>query len=278
MATTSAPTEPTPEQRKALVAGVFDRAAPTYDQVGVDFFGTIADLLVRRTAPSVGDRVLDLGCGRGASALRAARAVGRTGLVQATDLAPAMVDAVRTAADRPPWLVADIGDAEDPPPGPWDVVQAGLVLFFLPDLDGALDRYRDVLSPGGRLGFTWFGDDDPDWKPVFDELIGSLPEEMRPAVGDSGPFTAVDCMHAELAAHGFTDVDTVTETVVSGVVDVDHWWRWTWSQGYRFVLEHLQARRELAEARERVDALLRERMGADGLRWRTEVHCTLARP
>ncbi len=91
--------DPTPEQMKAGVAGVFDRAAATYDQVGVDFFRPIGRFLVSRTAPRPGERILDLGCGRGASALPAAEAVGPTGAVLATDLAPTMVEA-RPARSR----------------------------------------------------------------------------------------------------------------------------------------------------------------------------------
>jgi predicted TPR repeat methyltransferase len=93
-----------PQARSAAIAGVFDRAAETYDQVGVEFFGPVAEALVERTAPQVGERVLDVGCGRGASALLAARAVGPTGEVVATDRAPAMVRGLREQAGAMPWL------------------------------------------------------------------------------------------------------------------------------------------------------------------------------
>ena len=38
-------TAPTAEQMKAGISGVFDRAAPAYDQAGVDFFGRIGEEL-----------------------------------------------------------------------------------------------------------------------------------------------------------------------------------------------------------------------------------------
>jgi hypothetical protein len=43
---------PSAEEIKASVAGVFDRAAATYDQVGVDFFQPIGRFLVSRTDPN----------------------------------------------------------------------------------------------------------------------------------------------------------------------------------------------------------------------------------
>ncbi len=142
---------PSPEEMKAGVAGVFDRAAATYDQVGVEFFEPIGRFLVSRTDPRPGERVLDVGCGRGASAIPAAEAVGPTGSVLATDLAPSMVEETGRAAGALPWLAVEVGDAEQPHDGTFDIVQAGPVLFFLPSLDAALARYRDLLAGDGRL-------------------------------------------------------------------------------------------------------------------------------
>lgn len=271
---------PTPEQVKAGIAGVFDRAAATYDQVGVEFFRPIGRFLVEQTAPAPGERVLDLGCGRGASALPAAHAVGATGSVLATDLAPAMVEAVRRAAADLPWLRAEVGDAEEPPAGPYEVVQASLVLFFLPDLDGALDRYRRALVPGGRLGFTWFGEPDPRWRPVFEALQADIPEQERPRPpGSDGPFASVAAMHDHLTARGWSGVRTQTREIDVRVRDAEHWFEWNWSQGYRFALERLDSAGLLEAARERVRVLLDEMAAAPtGLTWRAEVHATTATP
>ena len=269
---------PSPEEIKAGIAGVFDRAASTYDQVGVDFFQPVGRFLVDRTRPGPGQRVLDVGCGRGASAIPAAEAVGETGSVLATDLAPSMVEKVRRAATALPWLRAQVGDAEHPPDGQFDVVQAGLVLFFLPSLDTALARYRDRLVDGGRLGFTWFGEPDSRWESVWAALGADLPEGERPSRAFAqGPFGSVTEMHDHLAALGWRDVTTETLVLDVRVRDADHWFEWSWSQGYRHVLEKLEARGLLGAARNRVRPRLEEMAGPDGaLVWRAEVHATLA--
>lgn len=270
---------PSPDQRKAGVAAVFDRAAATYDQVGVEFFRPAGELLVRRTSPQAGERVLDVGCGRGASALPAARLVGPTGSVTATDLAPAMVEAVRRQAADLPWLTAEVGDAEQPPPGPFDVVQGGLVMFFLPDFAGALERYQEVLAPGGRLGFTWFGRPDPRWEPVFEALGSVLPAEQRPPrrPGTDGPFASPDAMAGFLAERGWRDVATSDEELSVRVRDADHWFEWSWSAGYRMMLERIEALGAMAEARARVEPLLADLADDRGLEWRAQIHCTVAR-
>ena len=45
------------DEVKESVAGVFDRAAATYDQTGVEFFGPVGRHLVDLTAPRPGERV-----------------------------------------------------------------------------------------------------------------------------------------------------------------------------------------------------------------------------
>jgi ubiquinone/menaquinone biosynthesis C-methylase UbiE len=271
---------PSPERAKAGIAGVFDRAAAAYDQVGVDFFQPAGRFLVSRTDPQPGERVLDVGCGRGASAIPAAEAVGPTGRVLATDLAPAMVEQLRRASDRLPWLQAEVGDAESPPDGPFDVVQAGLVVFFLPSLDTALARYRQVLGPDGRLGFTWFGEPDPRWKPVFGALVADVPQDERSQHPSSGgPFGSVDSMHAHLGAQGWSEVSTETLVHEASVRDADHWFEWLWSQGYRSALESLESQGLLPAARERASAVLGDMLAREGrLSWRAEVRATVARP
>jgi ubiquinone/menaquinone biosynthesis C-methylase UbiE len=270
------------ESEKARVVGIFDRASATYDQVGIEFFGTVAAELVRRTGPRAGESVLEIGSGRGASALPTARAVGPTGRVVATDLAPGMVAALREMSADMPWMEVREADAEHPPAGPWDVVHAGLVLFFLPDLHGTLDRIHEVLSPAGRFGFTWFGDSDDSWASLTQQMQAMVPAPPGAAPGvedpeeDEGPFASVDAMDAVLADHGFHDPTTTTLRVRVDFADVDQWWAWIWSAGLRGLLERLDAHGVLEQARAGVDPELGRRTADGTLSWWTDVRCTVA--
>ena len=53
------------------------------------------------------------------------------------------------AAATLPQVAVTAGDAQDPgfPDGSFDMITAGLVLFFLPDPAGALRAYRRLLRP-----------------------------------------------------------------------------------------------------------------------------------
>jgi hypothetical protein len=158
-------------------------------------------------------------------------------------------------------------------------VQAGLVLFFLPDLATALDRYRDALSPAGRLGLTWFGDADESWNDEYGLLVSSLPEESRPLgnIAKQGPFASVEELEGVLAERGFADVTTTELRVRVDFADPQQWWDWTWSQGQRSLLELHQAHGSLDEVSAQVQALLEARADAGTLGWWTDIRVTLAR-
>ena len=144
---------PDPEALKQGIAGVFDRSAETYDQVGVDFFTPLARDLVARTALREGERVLDVGAGRGAVVFAAASAVGRAGRVVGIDLSAKMAEL--TQAEVGARGLANVtvaqGDAERPDfaDGSFDAVLASLVMFFLPEPAAAVRRYAALLAPGG---------------------------------------------------------------------------------------------------------------------------------
>jgi SAM-dependent methyltransferase len=143
----------------ALVITTYTQAADTFD--GLPFWHHYGRLTVERAGARPGDRVLDLCCGTGASALPAARAVGRTGSVLGVDLTPALVEVARANAAYQGLSQArfETGDvaALAFPPGSFDVVQSVFGIFFLPDMPGMLRRAWDWLAPGGRLVTTVWG-------------------------------------------------------------------------------------------------------------------------
>lgn len=270
-------------EQKTAVAGVFDRAAATYDEAGVDFFTPAGRDLVERAAPRSGERVLDLGSGKGASALPAAELVGPEGVVLAVDLAPGMVDALQARAAELGLanLTAVVGDAEDPPAedGQWDLVLSSLTLFFLPDFETALTRYRALLRSGGRLAFSWFGPDDPRWSGVYAALAADIPAEEHSARRPGGSaFESPARMAETLAAAGFSDVVTDEVTMEVPIRDGATWWANQWAHGRRATLERLEALGVLDRTRERVVEAVEALREDDGtLAWRPVLRHTIAR-
>jgi ubiquinone/menaquinone biosynthesis C-methylase UbiE len=177
-------TQDDPEARKRAIADVFGRGAESYDQVGVDFFTPAARDLVARARVRPGERVLDVGTGRGAVLFAAAEAVGASGRAVGTDLSTRMAELTQADARARglDHVTAVPGDAERPefPDGSFDVVLAGLVIHFLPAPATALGRYAALLAPRGRLGFTTFGAQDPNFDAAMRAIGGFVPGGMPP--------------------------------------------------------------------------------------------------
>ncbi|SER32074.1 class I SAM-dependent methyltransferase [Microlunatus flavus] len=223
------------------VVGVFDRAAATYDAVGVPFFRPIAAGLVDALAPRPGERALDVGCGRGAVLELLARRVGPDGRAVGLDLAPEMVRL--TAADLADLAQVDVrvDDAQRPglPPRSFDLVASSLVLFFLPDPLAALSRWAELLVPGGRVGVTTFAGEDEAWRAVDDVFLPYLPQPDPGGSTTSGadPFDSDEGVEGLLAGAGFESVRTVAATLEVRFRDVDQLLDFSWSHGQRALWE-----------------------------------------
>ncbi|MEV7045657.1 methyltransferase domain-containing protein [Amycolatopsis sp. NPDC051061] len=239
------------------IAGVFDRAADTYDDVGVPWFRPIAAGLVEELAVQPGERVLDVGCGRGALLAPLAGAAGPTGRVLGVDLAPRMVS--RTAEDfrDVPQVEVRVADAAAPglPLSSFDVVGSSLVLFFLPDPAAAVRSWADLLVAGGRMGVTTFGPQDERWRKVDAVFTPYLPPEMLDArtSGSRGPFASDEGVERLLREGGLVEVRTAHRVVEAVFRDAEHLVAFSWSHGQRAmweavpVHEHPALRQQLLE-------------------------------
>ncbi|MBU3751532.1 MAG: transcription antitermination factor NusB, partial [Mycobacterium sp.] len=145
----------TGESPFAAVAGVWDRQAEAMD-AAMGRHGTAAR---QALAASPGERVVDLGCGPGLSAVALGAEVGPAGWVAAVDVVPEMsaaaerrmsragVHGIAVVADAATAdLVAVAGRGE-----PFDAVHSRFGLMFFPDPKPAFANIFRALHPGGRL-------------------------------------------------------------------------------------------------------------------------------
>lgn len=244
------------------VAATFDLVAADYDRTGVAFFGPIADRLVDAVDPQPGERCLDVGSGRGAVSARLMARVGPTGHVLGVDLSPRMV---QQAARDVPGATFHVGDAMAPAPanGAWDVVTGGLVLFFLPDPVAALRAWRDRLRPGGRVGITTFGAQDPRWRALDQVLSAWMPQHDPRAAGARQRFSSDESVEEMLREAGFADVTTRREPLTVVFDDAEQWYRFSTSTGQRAAWERIPPD-ERPQVRARCPELLEQVRREDG--------------
>jgi ubiquinone/menaquinone biosynthesis C-methylase UbiE len=136
------------KQRQALVWGL-----GAFENIQ-DTIADVHDRTVEALAPAPGERWLELACGTGALAERAARAGA---LVTGVDLSPALVRTARERA-REQGLEIDyrVGDCErlELEDGSFDVVSSTFGIMFAPDHAATARELARVVRRGGRLGLA----------------------------------------------------------------------------------------------------------------------------
>ncbi|WP_236830439.1 methyltransferase domain-containing protein [Blastococcus sp. KM273128] len=134
------------------------------------------------TAVTAGTRLLDLGCGAGGLARRAA---GRGARVTGVDTDP---DAVAQAAAAVPGGTFLVRHAQDPPPGPFDVVTAVQLLGHVSDPVAVLHR---AGRAGGVVAATVWGRDRECDLRVLQEALATRRPGRGPAVNEPARLRAM---------------------------------------------------------------------------------------
>jgi len=226
---------------KSWVAGVFDRAAPSYDEVAGAYHEEFAVRLVDAVGLHDGDAVLDVACGRGAVLVPAAARIG-SGRLVGIDLSTEMVR-LTTARMLMLGIDADVRvmDAEslEFEDGSFTAVLCAFGVFFLPEPEAAVAGFRRVLAPGGRIGLSTWGVEDERWA-WEDELLAGVAVERRAV---RRPFDQPDDLITLLGGAGFTDATVRREHHEVVIADEAEWWAWKWSYSLRGVLEQLPPER-----------------------------------
>ncbi len=132
-------------------ARFWDRTARKYAKSAIADQGGYERSLARtRALLKSGDRVLELGCGTGTSALRLADAVGS---YLATDISEGMIAIAKEklGATPIPGLTFQVATADSlaAEPGSFSTILGFNYLHMVRDLPGTLRRIHDLLAPGG---------------------------------------------------------------------------------------------------------------------------------
>jgi SAM-dependent methyltransferase len=174
----------------------------------------VAQILLREAKAQPGERVLDVGCGPGATAIPLAAAVGRSGHVTGVDIAEPMLGLLRQrVAERGITnLTPLLADAQTHPftPASFDLLTSRFGVMFFADHLAAFTNLGKALRPGGRLCMAvWAGiDDNMHWQIPFEIALRHVgpPKPQPPHAPGPMAMRDPDYVQRVLGGAGFTDI------------------------------------------------------------------------
>ncbi|MFJ4471292.1 class I SAM-dependent methyltransferase [Streptomyces sp. NPDC089424] len=160
-----------------------------------------------------GARVLDVGCGTGATTVAAARRAGAEGACVGVDVAEPMIEAARARAEREGvpvrFLHADAATHAFAPDG-FDVVLSRFGVMFFEDFVGAFTHLRRAARPGAELRLVvWRGPEDNPFMTTAERAAAPLLPDLPPR-DPEGPgqfaFARAERVRGILDESGWTEV------------------------------------------------------------------------
>ena len=168
----------------------------------------VADAAIKLAAVQPGERVLDIGCGSGATSIALAGLVGKSGHVTGIDVSAQMIELARRRSSKIgnlDYLLADA--ASEAFAAPFDLLFSRFGVMFFGDPVAAFSNLRRALKPRGRLVFAcWRPLSENPWMLVPLQAVQPLvPPQPRPGPNDPGPFAFGDMERVKqiLASAGF---------------------------------------------------------------------------
>lgn len=184
---------------------------------------------LRVLAPLPGERIVDIGCGCGQTALQLAAAVGSAGRVVGIDISRPMLDVARRRVDGAacPNIELRQLDAQNDAlgTGVFDAAFSRFGVMFFSDPVSAFANIAEALKPGGRLVFVcWRPLADNRWMQVPLEAVRNLLPPAAPADPLApGPFAFADAarVRAILIEAGFAEARIDSFDTAIGGLDLD---------------------------------------------------------
>src|SRR2546430_4061021 len=151
---------------------------------------------IEAAAPATGERVLDVGCGAGASSLDLAARVGAGGHVLGVDISEPLIGRARALAPQDTPALFQVADASSTelPEGAFDILFSRFGVMFFDDPTAAFAHMRRALKPGARVTFVcWRGMAENDWVRLpMGAIKGIVPPTAPPDPEAPGPFSFGD--------------------------------------------------------------------------------------
>lgn len=206
-----------PKRYKATTREQWDTAAQAWHNWAPtlqEWLGPATDIMLDMAGVKPATRVLDVAAGAGGQTLDAAKRVGPSGSVLATDISSKILDfaqqnALSKGYNNISTRVLD-GENLDVEAGSFDAAISRVGLIYFPDQQKALTGIRKVLKPGGRLGAIVYSTAERNqFFSIPVSIIRRRANLPPPAPGQPGPFSlgGDGVLRAALSRAGFADIE-----------------------------------------------------------------------
>jgi ubiquinone/menaquinone biosynthesis C-methylase UbiE len=231
-------------QAKAKAAATYDAAADHFDDEPLAFWQRIGARTIEGLALASGGKVLDVGCGTGASALPAAQVVGANGFVTGVDLSARLLDRARAKAKTRglaniEFRVADMTSLGYPNDH-FDAVVSVFSIFFVPDMEGLVRELLRMVRPGGKLAVTTWG--PRIFEPAYSRWQAAVKRERPELYNAFNPWdriTDTEAVRRLLQDGGATNVEVTAEAGVQMLRSAEDWWVIVLGSGPRWAIEQM---------------------------------------
>jgi ubiquinone/menaquinone biosynthesis C-methylase UbiE len=231
-------------QAKAKAAATYDAAADHFDDEPLAFWERIGRRTVQRLALATGAKVLDVGCGTGASALPAAQAVGSKGLVTGVDLSERLLDRARAKAKvrgltNVEFRLADMTSLGYPN-NHFDAVVSVFSIFFVPDMEGLVRELWRMVRPGGKLAVTTWG--PRIFEPAYSRWQNAIKQEREELYSAFNPWDRItdpSSVRRLLQDGAAANIEVAAEDGNQMLRSADDWWTIALGSGLRWAIEQV---------------------------------------
>jgi SAM-dependent methyltransferase len=175
--------------------------------------GPVADILIDRAKPKIGERIIDVGCGAGATAVAFAQKVGPAGHVLGIDISAPMLARARQVAPAGMPVEFMLADATVYPfePAGFDLLASRFGVMFFAEPALSFSNMRKALKPSGRLAFACWREprDNPFFMAPLQAVYQHVPKLPQPGPDDPGPFSFASQARVNrvLSEAGFTGIE-----------------------------------------------------------------------
>ena len=190
----------------------------------------VADILIDRAQPVPGERVVDIGCGSGATTIAFGHKVAPSGHAFGVDISGPMLERARASAPKDLPIDFALADATVYPfdPASVDLLASRFGVMFFADPVMSFANMRKALKPSGRLAFACWREprENPFFMAPLQAAYKHVPKMPPQAPDDPGPFAfaSEERVRRILGAAGFTGIameacPLLLDTAIGGGLD-----------------------------------------------------------